>query len=145
MTELSAEWQQAYVTAYDALASSKVKLLLATYFGQLLDNLSLLRSCRCRACIWMRSMRRAEVDAVIEIARRTSVLSLGVINGRNIWKNDLDSGWMARAGREATGRAPLDRTVLLAAACAGGPGQRKEAGCGSPLVAGLRDCRSWAN
>jgi 5-methyltetrahydropteroyltriglutamate--homocysteine methyltransferase len=90
VTELSAEWQQAYVTAYHALANSKVKLLLATYFGQLLDNLSLAIKLPVQGLHLDAINAHAEVDAVIAQLPQDRVLSLGVINGRNIWKTDLD-------------------------------------------------------
>src|SRR5580698_1045834 len=91
VTELSAEWQQAYVTAYDALANSKVKLLLATYFGQLLGNLPLAVKLPVQGLHLDAINARAEVDAAIAQLPKDSVLSLGVINGRNIWKTDLSS------------------------------------------------------
>ncbi len=90
VTELSAEWQQAYVIAYEALANSKVKLLLATYFGQLLDNLSLACKLPVQGLHLDAINARAEVDAVIAQLPQDRVLSLGVINGRNIWKTDLN-------------------------------------------------------
>ncbi|SAL53046.1 5-methyltetrahydropteroyltriglutamate--homocysteine S-methyltransferase [Caballeronia sordidicola] len=91
VTELSAEWQQAYVTAYQALARGRVKLLLATYFGQLLDNLPLACKLPVQGLHLDAINARAEVDAVIEQLPQDRVLSLGVINGRNIWKTDLSS------------------------------------------------------
>jgi 5-methyltetrahydropteroyltriglutamate--homocysteine methyltransferase len=90
VTELSAEWQQATVTAYDALANSKVKLLLATYFGRLLDNLSLACKLPVQGLHLDAINARAEVAAVIAQLPQDRVLSLGVINGRNIWKTDLN-------------------------------------------------------
>jgi len=91
VTELSAEWQQAYTTAYEALANSKVKLLLATYFGQLLGNLSLACQLPVQGLHLDAVNARAEVDVVIAQLPQDRVLSLGVINGRNIWKTDLAS------------------------------------------------------
>ncbi|SDH24758.1 5-methyltetrahydropteroyltriglutamate--homocysteine S-methyltransferase [Paraburkholderia phenazinium] len=91
VTELSAEWQQAYVTAYQALANGTVKLLLATYFGQLLNNLSLAVKLPVQGLHLDAINARAEVDAVIAQLPQDRVLSLGVINGRNIWKTDLAS------------------------------------------------------
>jgi 5-methyltetrahydropteroyltriglutamate--homocysteine methyltransferase len=91
VTELSVEWQQAYVTAYQTLANSKVKLLLATYFGQLLDNLPLACKLPVQGLHLDAINARAEVDAVIAQLPQERVLSLGVINGRNIWKTDLAS------------------------------------------------------
>jgi len=41
VTELDADWQHAFNYAYHHLKSSRVKLLLTTYFGMLQDNLHL--------------------------------------------------------------------------------------------------------
>ena len=91
VTELSVEWQQAYTTAYQALATGKVKLLLATYFGQLQDNLPLACKLPVQGLHLDAINARAEVDAVIAQLPHERVLSLGVINGRNIWKTDLNA------------------------------------------------------
>ena len=91
VTELSAQWQKAYVTAYEALSNGKVKLLLATYFGQLLGNLPLACKLPVQGLHLDAINARAEVEAVIAQLPKDSVLSLGVINGRNIWKTDLAS------------------------------------------------------
>ncbi|PQV52476.1 5-methyltetrahydropteroyltriglutamate--homocysteine S-methyltransferase [Paraburkholderia sp. BL21I4N1] len=91
VTELSAEWQQAVVTAYQALANGKVKLLLATYFGQLLGNLPLVCQLPVQGLHLDAINARAEVGAVMAQLPQDRVLSLGVINGRNIWKTDLTS------------------------------------------------------
>ncbi|WP_454726755.1 MULTISPECIES: 5-methyltetrahydropteroyltriglutamate--homocysteine S-methyltransferase [Cupriavidus] len=90
VTELSAGWQQAFGTAYRALATGKVKLLLATYFGQLLENLPLACSLPVQGLHLDAVNARAEVDAVVAQLPQDRVLSLGVINGRNIWKTDLN-------------------------------------------------------
>ena len=91
VTELSAEWQRAYTTAYEALATGKVKLLLATYFGQLQGNLSLACKLPVQGLHLDAINVRTEVDAVIAQLPQDRVLSLGVINGRNIWKTDLNA------------------------------------------------------
>lgn len=91
VTELDPAWKQAFVTAYGALKNRKVKLLLATYFGQLLGNLDL-------ACsLPVDGLHIDAVNARDEIAKAAqklpahSVLSVGAINGRNIWKTDLNA------------------------------------------------------
>ncbi len=93
VTELSAAWQQACTTAYQALANNrglgKIKLLLATYFGPLLDNLPLACALPVQGLHLDAIHARAEVDAAIAQLPQDCVLSLGVINGRNIWKTDL--------------------------------------------------------
>ena len=106
VTELSAQWQQAFTTAYDALSKGKVKLLLATYFGQLLDNLSLACKLPVQGLHLDAINARAEVDTVIAQLPQDRVLSLGVINGRNIWKTDLANvlDWLEPVAAKLGGR-----------------------------------------
>jgi 5-methyltetrahydropteroyltriglutamate--homocysteine methyltransferase len=89
VTELDDEWQQAFATAYDALKTNKVKLLLTTYFGQLQDNLGLACNLPVHGLHVDAINARAELEQVIQQLPKDKVLSLGVINGRNIWKTDL--------------------------------------------------------
>ncbi len=89
VTELSTEWQQAFRTAYAALAASPVKLLLSTYFGPLLGNLPLACELPVQGVHLDAINARSEVDTLVAQLPADRVLSLGVINGRNIWKTDL--------------------------------------------------------
>jgi 5-methyltetrahydropteroyltriglutamate--homocysteine methyltransferase len=91
VTELDATWQQAFVTAYDALKGSKAKLLLATYFGQLQNNLEIACKLPVQGLHIDAINARAEVEKVLAQLPSDKVLSLGVINGRNIWKSDLSA------------------------------------------------------
>ncbi|ROH86944.1 5-methyltetrahydropteroyltriglutamate--homocysteine S-methyltransferase [Pseudomethylobacillus aquaticus] len=91
VTELDASWQQAFTHAYQVLGASKVKLLLATYFGELWDNLPLLASLPVQGVHIDAINARQEVDALLAQLPPERVLSLGVINGRNIWKTDLNA------------------------------------------------------
>ncbi|MGB7996037.1 MAG: 5-methyltetrahydropteroyltriglutamate--homocysteine S-methyltransferase [Photobacterium halotolerans] len=102
VTELSAEWQQALSKAYQTLNKGQVKLLLATYFGELKENLSLAVNLQVQGLHFDAVRGRNEVDAVIAALPADKVLSLGVINGRNIWKTDLNAvlNWLAPIARD---------------------------------------------
>lgn len=91
VTELDAKWKQAFVTAYDVLSLAHPKLLLATYFGTLQENLKL--ACELPvAGLHVDAIRgRDELNTVINTLPEQKVLSVGVINGRNIWKTDLNA------------------------------------------------------
>ena len=89
VTDLGAAWQQALRTAYAALAGSRVKLMLATYFGPLLENLPLACELPVKGLHLDTINARDEVDKLIADMPSDRVLSLGVIDGRNIWKADL--------------------------------------------------------
>ena len=91
VTELDAAWKNAFNTAYAALKNSGVKLLLATYFGQLLENQKLAASLPVAGLHIDAINGRNDVLPLIELLAADKVLSLGVINGRNIWKTDLSA------------------------------------------------------
>ena len=97
VTELPSGLDAAFEQAYHALAAAPVKLLLATYFGRLQDNLALVARLPV-AGVHLDAVNAAdEIDALIAQLPQHSVLSLGVINGRNIWKTDLNAAlqWLA--------------------------------------------------
>ncbi|WP_321795792.1 5-methyltetrahydropteroyltriglutamate--homocysteine S-methyltransferase [Caballeronia sp. J97] len=91
VTELDAQWRDAFVTAYDALSARRVRLLLATYFGQLQDNLDLACKLPVDGLHIDAIHARDEVASAASRLPDSSVLSVGAINGRNIWKTDLNA------------------------------------------------------
>lgn len=97
VTELDDAWKQAFVSAYDALKTRPVKLLLATYFGQLLGNLELAVKLPVDGLHIDAINAREEVAQAAQTLPSQSVLSVGAINGRNIWKTDLNAAleWLA--------------------------------------------------
>jgi len=103
VTELDATWRQAFRTAYEALSERRVKLLLATYFGQLQDNLELACKLPVDGLHIDAINARDEIVKAVAQLPATSVVSVGAINGRNIWKTDLSAAleWLE----------PLHRTL----------------------------------
>ncbi len=89
VTELDADWQHAFNTAYHHLKSCRVKLLLATYFGPLLENKYLAANLPVAGLHIDTINGRDDVLPLINLLPAHKVLSLGVISGRNIWKTDL--------------------------------------------------------
>jgi len=91
VTELDGDWQHAFNTAYHHLKASRIKLLLATYFGALQGNLQL--ACNLPvAGLHVDAVRaRDELAKVVDWLPGHKVLSVGAIDGRNIWKTDLNS------------------------------------------------------
>ena len=90
VTELDSDWKQALESAYHILKVNRPKLLLATYFGTLKENLH--QACNLPvAGLHVDAVRgRAEVTQVVDWLPTHKVLSVGAINGRNIWKTDLN-------------------------------------------------------
>ncbi|MBT9540990.1 5-methyltetrahydropteroyltriglutamate--homocysteine S-methyltransferase [Thiobacillus sp.] len=87
--DLSAEWRSAFERVYHSLNAAGVKLLLASYFGPLRENLLVALKLPV-AGIHVDCVRGAdELAQVIDWLPAPRVLSVGVIDGRNIWKTDL--------------------------------------------------------
>ncbi len=88
--DLTAEAQAAFQTAYAALAkATKTKLLLATYFGPLQENLKTVITLPVAGLHIDVVRAPQQADAVFQAWPRDKVLSLGVIDGRNIWRSDF--------------------------------------------------------
>ncbi|HBM29265.1 MAG TPA: 5-methyltetrahydropteroyltriglutamate--homocysteine S-methyltransferase, partial [Halomonas sp.] len=87
--DLPLAWQQAYERAYHRLQSAPLKLLVATYFGALGDNLSLTTRLPVEG-LHIDAVRAPEqVESVIDRLSPHQVLSVGLVDGRNIWRADL--------------------------------------------------------
>ena len=91
VTELDADWQHAFNLAYHHLKASRVKLLLATYFGSLQENLYLACNLPVAGLHIDAVNARQEMTQILNLLPSHKVLSLGVVNGRNIWKTDLNA------------------------------------------------------
>lgn len=87
--DLPREWQQAYESAYNALQSVPVKLLLATYFGGLGDNLQLAVSLPVEGLHIDAVRAPQQLETVLDRLPAYKVLSVGPIDGRNVWRADL--------------------------------------------------------
>jgi len=82
----------AYVHAYATLATApRPKVLLATYFGALDDNLPLAASLPVDGLHVDLVRAPEQLDAVIKALPAGRVLSAGLVNGRNIWRTHLDN------------------------------------------------------
>lgn len=87
--ELTQAWKHALRKTYYQLQATSVNLLLTTYFGQLQDNLQLACELPVNGLHLDAVMANDEIAKVIDWLPTHKILSLGVINGRNIWKTDL--------------------------------------------------------
>ncbi|WP_321492452.1 5-methyltetrahydropteroyltriglutamate--homocysteine S-methyltransferase [uncultured Desulfobacter sp.] len=91
MTDLDNDWKQMVEQAYQTLGNGPIKIMLATYFGSLDDNLNLALSLPVQA-IHVDAVRgKDQVGDLITLLPEHMELSLGVIDGRNIWKTDLNA------------------------------------------------------
>ncbi|MGR9044086.1 MAG: 5-methyltetrahydropteroyltriglutamate--homocysteine S-methyltransferase [Gammaproteobacteria bacterium] len=87
--DLPVEWKNALEISYHRLQNSQIKILLATYFGGLSENTSF--ACKLPVAGLHIDLIRAheQLTPVLDNLAAHKILSLGLIDGRNIWRTDL--------------------------------------------------------
>ncbi|MEE3652227.1 MULTISPECIES: 5-methyltetrahydropteroyltriglutamate--homocysteine S-methyltransferase [unclassified Brenneria] len=108
--ELPQEWLAAFKPAYDALQGA-VKLLLTTYFDSIGQNLPTIKALPVQGLHVDLVHGKDDAAALNAQLPADWLLSLGVINGRNVWRADL-SGWFERL-QPLAGK----RTLWLGSSC----------------------------
>jgi len=89
VTELDSDWQQALSKSYYRLQNHGVKILLASYFGRLENNLQLACDLPVNGLHLDAINAHQEIIKLIDWLPQHKIISLGIIDGRNIWKTDL--------------------------------------------------------
>jgi len=114
--DLSSESKRAYESAYAAVAQAcpGLKIILATYFEGLNGNTRLATSLPVHLLHLDLVRAPAQLDQVLSLIPRQLGLSLGVVDGRNVWKNDFERS-LALIG-QAVEKLGGDR-VALAPSC----------------------------
>ncbi len=83
-----------YKAAYEALSkASGLKILVATYFGDLRDNLELAASLPVAGLHVDLVRAPKQLADVLKVVPENKTISLGVVDGRNIWKTDLEKAY----------------------------------------------------
>lgn len=90
VTTLDKDWRQAVKTAYHELNRTTPKILLTTYFSDFGDNLNLLHELPVDGVHLDTINAASEINKLVDLLPATKVISLGVVDGRNIWKADLN-------------------------------------------------------
>ncbi len=114
--DLSSESKRAYESAYAAIARAcpGLKIILATYFEGLNENTGLAASLPVHLLHLDLVRAPAQLDQVLSLIPPQLGLSLGVVDGRNVWKNDFERS-LALIG-QAVEKLGSDR-VALAPSC----------------------------
>lgn len=88
--DLPLSWKSAYENVYHRLQTRSINILLTTYFGELGENTSL--ACRLPVAGLHIDVVRApeQLTGVLDNLPGHKTLSLGLIDGRNIWRADLE-------------------------------------------------------
>lgn len=114
--DLSKKEKEAFEFAYRSIANrvSGINIILATYFDALLDNTSLAVNLPVRALHIDMVRAPAQLDEVLAEIPDHLQLSLGVVDGRNVWKNDYEKSLALinkAVGKLGTGR------IIIAPSC----------------------------
>ena len=88
--DLPQAWKSAFERAYHILQYSPLKKLLACYFSGLEDNLGLAAGLPVDGLHIDLVRAPEQLPAVLDRLPAYKVLSLGVVNGRNVWRCDLE-------------------------------------------------------
>ncbi|UUY08158.1 5-methyltetrahydropteroyltriglutamate--homocysteine S-methyltransferase [Pseudomonas sp. J452] len=87
--DLPPEWKNAFERAYNILQREPGKKLIATYFAGLEDNLGLAAGLPVDGLHIDLVRAPEQFPAILDRLPAYKVLSLGVVNGRNVWHTDL--------------------------------------------------------
>ena len=114
--DLSQEVMAAFPDVYTRLhrAAAFARICLATYFNSLGDTLPMV--CRLPVQALHVDLVRApeQIDQILHFVPETMCLSLGIIDGRNIWRADLD---IALAVLERAKGILSGRNIIVAPSC----------------------------
>ena len=87
--DLDPEWRDSFTKAYQQLNGADVHIMVASYFAPLQDNLATALALPVAGLHLDLVRGRADLEPAVQQLPADKVLSLGVIDGRNIWKSDL--------------------------------------------------------
>jgi len=102
--DLPQAWKNAFERAYNLIQREPCKKLIATYFGGLEDNLGLAANLPVDGLHIDLVRAPEQYPTILDRLPAYKVLSLGVVNGRNVWRCDLDKALeVLRHARERLG------------------------------------------
>jgi 5-methyltetrahydropteroyltriglutamate--homocysteine methyltransferase len=88
--DLPQDWKNAFERAYNLLQKEPLKKLVATYFGGLEDNLGLAAGLPVDGLHIDLVRAPEQYPTILDRLPAYKVLSLGLVNGRNVWRCDLE-------------------------------------------------------
>ena len=88
--DLPQDWKNAFERAYNLLQRAPLKKLIATYFGGLEDNLGLAAALPVDGLHIDLVRAPDQYPVILDRLPAYKILSLGLVNGRNVWRCDLD-------------------------------------------------------
>ncbi|WP_343189968.1 5-methyltetrahydropteroyltriglutamate--homocysteine S-methyltransferase [Buchnera aphidicola (Astegopteryx bambusae)] len=87
--DISKKWLESFIYAYNYLNNKNLKILLTTYFGSISHNIDIIKNIPIDGIHIDCVSEKNNLQNLIKMLSKDICISLGVINGRNIWKADL--------------------------------------------------------
>ena len=113
VADLDDRARSAFASAYEELGKLPAKLMLATYFGAVDDNLTCLAALPVAGVHVDLVRAPQQLEVVCQALPADRVLSLGLVDGRNIWKTALtDAERLIKKARSLRGD-----TLMIAPSC----------------------------
>lgn len=116
VTDLTSAQQSLFQYAYNEIRAAvpALKIMLATYFGALQDNTTLTLQLPIDALHIDLVRAPEQLDDILASLPTAMKLSIGVVNGRNIWKNNYDQSLtLIRKATDSLG----EERIFLATSC----------------------------
>jgi 5-methyltetrahydropteroyltriglutamate--homocysteine methyltransferase len=88
--ELDHAWQAPFTSTYEVLNQIDIKLLLASYYGSVAHHHQLIAGLDVAGIHLDLVSAPEQLTEFVTSLKSEQILSLGVINGRNVWAADLD-------------------------------------------------------
>lgn len=111
--DLPEPWRNAFEPVYNQLQSKEINLLLSTYFSALEENLSLACQLPVQGLHLDVCAATQDLDKALDRLGPYKILSLGIIDGRNIWRADL----AAKKAQLSTLKERLQARLWLGTSC----------------------------
>lgn len=111
--DLPRAWQNAFERTYQQLQRAPLKKLVATYFGGLEDNLGLAAGLPVEGLHVDLVRAPEQLPELLDRLPADKVMSLGLVNGRNVWRCDLEQA----AGLVRHAQARLGERLWIAPSC----------------------------
>ncbi len=106
----ASNYEKEFVAAYTELAPVAPKIVVATYYGRLDSNVNIAVQLPVAGLHIDLAREPAQLDAVLAAVKPTQlILSLGLVNGRNIWKTDIEAA--VKLGQKAISALGADRVI----------------------------------
>lgn len=89
--DLEKDYLDAFISTYQQLDFSSLHILLATYFGDVSSYIETIKQLNVHGLHIDLASAPQQLEPITAAWPKDKVLSLGLINGRNVWCNDLEN------------------------------------------------------